>query len=376
MLPPMTKGKNSQAAEEIAAHLTKNRIVAVDIVRILAAFSVMYGHLAVLPGGGRTAALFATWRGMTIGMTSTIFFVLAGYFACRNITWKKGLVNAWWCFAPLLLWNVITALMASTYDPEVLGKVSWGALTGISRLHYLTWEIGGPSGLLDSPLWFMRDLIFLFLLSPLLFKWARWLFPTLFFFSLFQETGGFFLHSAGYTLSLYSITFFTFGCFLRTFSRDVQKQILTYHSPKLILIWVAVATAGAADAIFQATGWHTPWRVWMFAPSVMSIILLYWTARWIEVRLPWATPLALKLAPVTFLTFAAHWPIYLCAKHYLPAFCKSCFAMSLPFVIFALMAVFFFALKRWFPAALHLVAHYKIRPDDVVKGRTGAAEQQ
>ena len=88
-----------------ASYSTKNRIAAVDIMRILAAFAVMYEHFisSVFWFPQKCVMLsIGLW-----GAMSGIFFVLAGFFACRRITWRKAINNAWWCFAPFVLWNLI-----------------------------------------------------------------------------------------------------------------------------------------------------------------------------------------------------------------------------------------------------------------------------
>ncbi len=63
---------------------------------------------------------------------------------------------------------------------------------------------------------------------------------------------------------------------------------------------------------------------------------------------------------MTFLTFATHWIAFPHLR--IPG---SNIPLLYPLLTFIFMALFFFALKRWARPLLHLVAHYKLRPDDL-----------
>lgn len=346
-------------------HKTKNRIVAVDISRMLAALSVMYYHIFLAQGGGVTGEGALAFFTTVMGHPSTIFFVFAGYFACRNITWKKALDNAWWCIAPFVLWNLVSIGVQSWIHPELLEGRSLLDMFGFGQVGVGHRLFGyGPSDPVNTSLWFMRDLAVLFLLSPLLYKCAKVIFPILFIFAVFHETARLFMHSSLQVASPYSVIFFTFGCYLRTFSKEGQKAVLSFHSPQWLLAYAVVGVVSAADILFHFTPLHTLWRVWIFMPSLLALVMMYWVARYLEVKVAWVTPLALKFAPVTFLTFAGHRPLFWMVERYCGWWFYSSLAYLLPIAVFAFMSGLFFGLKRWCPPLLHLVAHYKIRPDD------------
>ncbi len=345
-------------------YLTKNRIVAVDIARLMAAFLVMFEHLS--SGGFIVQHRYAVQA--VLANANPLFFVLAGFFACRNITWKKALNNSWWSLAPFLLWNAIAILFYGLLD-ELPEKFNILTLHGIQTIFIDGWvlfpELGNSACPVNGPLWFMRDLVVLFLLSPILVKWAKYVFPACILLSFIPDFSLQFTNSSqDHLVAPHALAFFSAGCLLQTLDKERQKKILTFYSPALIIGYTAFMTL---DWLYFRTITASPQCD--LCQSLMGIWIMYQIARWIEVRIPAATPFALKFAPVTFLTFAAHimlirigipavWHIH----HNLP---YTDMLLLIPLAIFSICAAFFFALKRWCPCLLHLVAHYKLRPDDI-----------
>ncbi len=324
---------------------TRDRIVAVDVLRVLLGLSVMFYHLASWGNkGGALTAWVAEQVHAVVGSASAAFFLLAGYFACRNISWRKACDNAFWCLAPFLLWNGINiALQADALPPGS----TWYSLFGIDDWLCSAFSLKeGHCAPLNGPLWFMRDLTLLFLLSPLLWRAARWLFPLLLALSFLPACSGLFTQAAYvYTLSPFSLALFTAGCFLRHLGEAAQRRMLSFYSPwyvqgflTLTLALHAVWGLGSGDFLFT---------------QLLAFGALYQLSRWLELRVPGVRPLALALAPVTFLTFASHhilWP-------YLP-FVGTDAVLFCPFILMGLLMLFFLALKRWGRPLLHLVAHY------------------
>ena len=352
---------------ETSRYLTKNRIVAVDILRILAALCVMYLHLSAVMEPGLQRYCFAILQ-FIFGYSSPAFFVLAGYFACRNISWKKALYNAWWCFAPFILWNFLTIYILGGYEFNGTFWENTGTFLGIKCFliqHLGDWQLGQQAGPPNLPLWFMRDLIFLFLASPLLYKWARFLFPALILLSICPVISNYFMHNSLVTFSPYAITYFTAGCFLRRLPKPAQQKALAYCSPRLLFFfltakltcWLITVLDPALDTLKLTQISDS------MIPSLICTWMLYQLARYIELKAPRLTPLALKLAPVTFLTFAGHVIIF-ALKGRSPLADSLLFTAILPIITFGIMAALFFTLKRWCRPLLHLVAHYKLRPDD------------
>ncbi len=333
---------------------TKDRIVAVDVLRVLLGLSVMVYHLASWGnmGGGLTPWVAEAVPSL-VGSASATFFLLAGYFACRNISWQKALSNSFWCFAPFVLWNTLNIVVVACWGALPPGA-TWYSLFGVDDVFCGLLSLReGNCAPLNGPLWFMRELTLLFLLSPILFRCARWLFPLLLLLSFLPGASLYFTSAAYiYTLSPFSLALFTAGCFLRHLGEARQRWMLEFYSP-----WYVVAFFSAMVALqgFCELGPRN-----CFALQLLAFWALYQLARWLELRVPPVRRLALALAPVTFLTFATHhivWP-------YLP-FQGTDAVLLCPFLLLGVLTLFFLALKRWARPLLHLVAHYKLRADDV-----------
>ncbi len=209
---------------------TKDRIVAVDVLRVLLGLSVMYYHLASWGNmGGWLTEQLARWGHGLVGSASAAFFLLAGYFACRNISWHKALDNAFWCFAPFVLWNAVNIAVWAVQGALPAGA-TWYSLFGIDD--FFCWSLReGHCAPLNGPLWFMRELTLLFLLSPILWRCARWLFPLLLGLSLVPALSAYFTQAAYvYTLSPFSLSLFAAGCFLRHLGEGAQQGLLRFHS--------------------------------------------------------------------------------------------------------------------------------------------------
>lgn len=362
------------------SYRTSNRLAAVDIMRILAALCVMYEHLYF----GDVPELIVQVREVPVeifGHMSGIFFVLAGFFACRSITWGKALRNAWWCFAPFALWNLIFIAVAADRNNGCVIGHSAADLFGVTSFLLpggLLWD-PVPSHPANTPLWFMRDLTLLFLLSPLLCRLARYLLPLLVMMSLMPAFAAAFRPDFNLFFSPYAVALFCFGCVLGSTRDEVRRAMLRFCSLPLVLIYLAVTAAGVyfgADILGKEGADVTSKPLIV---SLISFCIFYQLARYLELHLPALARFALAYAPVTFLTFATHSLIYMFAIPDDWAASEG-FLLCLPLLIFALQALFFALLKPRLVRsaagrfALHLFAHYKARPDDLEPAQQAVAD--
>ncbi|UQT44725.1 hypothetical protein M5E88_19835 [Akkermansia muciniphila] len=97
--------------------------------------------------------------------------MLAGYFLGRNITWNKAFNRALWLFIPFMFWNVLYVLLVLPHDGapfrlENLVGIRDVFLPGINLFPADDSHAVPPIG----PSWFLRDIIILTLLTPLLVR--------------------------------------------------------------------------------------------------------------------------------------------------------------------------------------------------------------
>ncbi len=343
---------------------TKERIVAVDALRVLLGLAVMVYHLGSWGnmGGALTPWVAEVLHGF-VGSASAAFFLLAGYFACRRISWRKALDNSFWCLAPFLLWNSVN-IATVAWQSGLPEGATWFSLYGVDDFFCGCFSLReGFCAPLNGPLWFMRDLTLLFLLSPLLWRCARWLFPVLLLCSLVPAWAGLFTQSAYvYVLSPFSLSLFTAGCFLRHLSEGTQRRMLEGCS-----LWY-VALFAAGNAVLQ--GVFGLGSGCCLVLQLLAFWALYQMCRWAELHVPYVRQGALFLAPVTFLTFATHhivWP-------FLP-FQGSDVVLLCPLLLLGVLTLAFLLMKRWARPLLHLVAHYKLRQDDISRPQRAAKQE-
>lgn len=135
------------------------------------------------------------WWHSVVVVAVPVFFTLSGYFFFRGMgvmtleVYKKKLATRFrTLFIPYMIWNcmpVLFVVAGNFYSIIFRGKSTAdliGFLTGLwnEGLWHIWWD--KTSGLMpfDSPLWYVRDLMILCVLSPLFYVLIRktgWLFP-------------------------------------------------------------------------------------------------------------------------------------------------------------------------------------------------------
>lgn len=118
------------------------------------------------------------------------FLVLAGYFLGRNITWNKAFNRAFWLFIPFMFWNVLYVFLVLPHDGasfrlENLIGIRDVFLPGMNLFSADDSHAVPPIG----PSWFLRDIIILTLLTPLLVRVKILLFPAVLLFFCFFILG-------------------------------------------------------------------------------------------------------------------------------------------------------------------------------------------
>lgn len=338
------------------------RIIALDLTKVLAAFFVAFEHLHFHfhPAGVRLSAICALPVSFFESM-SGVFFVIAGYFATRDGQWKKAWTNAFWCAVVFLVWNSLF-VVCSGIRAQDFSLHHFADLYGVGAWILPQWKLEGCHTVnpANYPLWFMRDLIFLFLLAPIIKQYAKPTFLLLFIASLPPYFRSVLAGDTGVVLSPFtSVAFFAAGAFLRSLPQETQNDILRFYSPKLIILYLLIFGINIALGS-QYPDIRGVLTQKSFATSLFAIWIFYQIARWMEVRIPLATPATKRLVPVIFLVFAGHAVIY---TFCLPDLLLNSLAMALaaPFLVFALMLLLLAAMKKWCPYLLRPVAYYKIR---------------
>ena len=169
------------------------------------------------------------------------FFILSGYLfffgktSFSRETWLTALKKRFWTlFVPFVLWNIIAACLACIADAPInLNFVSvflndgnpsaWTDLLG--KMHYFYFP-------LDKPLWYIRDLIILCIVSPMIFCCIKYV-PRIFVVILFLlAVTGYNFDFAG--INYNSLIFFSIGAYFGIYQINILSFGQRYKLPFLI----------------------------------------------------------------------------------------------------------------------------------------------
>ncbi|WP_297666826.1 acyltransferase family protein [uncultured Akkermansia sp.] len=275
---------------------------------------------------------------------------MAGYFLGRNITWNKAFNRALWLFIPFMFWNVLYVLLVLPHDGasfrlENLIGIRDVFLPGINLFPADDSHAVPPIG----PSWFLRDIIILTLLTPLLVRVKILLFPAVLLFFCFFNVAPDHME----TISIGTCAFYLLGVALS--SRKIDDIHLVLNKKFGIFFWVSIFMPVVLIALYSA-GMIPLWKETAIG-MLLGVMMIMYAGIWMEKHLPGLSAKIALLAPACFLTFMLHWPIY----DFLPPVMKiqPVLAVFTPLLVFAAIVLFYFALKRFAPFLLPYLAHVK-----------------
>lgn len=237
-----------------------------------------------------------------------LFFTLSGYlfFATnRQFTWidyQEKIKRRWFSLVlPYILWNTI-AVFAETIRKVLLqvsgrGEFNWVHCFSWEELRNLYWIVPG-----DYPLWFVRDLICVSLISPLLYwvvrKGGGWVVSLLFLLYVLEVNTG----VVGFSIG--ALTFFSMGIYLAIYrrreSRDEILFLCNKYGCRACLVWLALC---CGFVVLNQESWAF-YIIRLSAP--MGIIAYFYIIRALALRIPRFRILMLRLVPTVFFVFALH----------------------------------------------------------------------
>lgn len=228
------------------------------------------------------------------------FFVLSGFLFCHNLGGgqndysqiKNKLARRFRTLViPFFLWNLLNvlAILLVTKLFWFMGVPIVSDQMAAVRKGPLYWFVTGP---IDFPLWYLRDLIVLMLLSPLLYvliqKFPRFSIGLLVLFYLASVAGHYYP----------SLTFFGVGCWLALRQKNILSVCCSVKYPAVLcaLVFSVAATA------FWGCPSHPYWWL-LFAPFGMITFVNLCTALY---RFPKVGKWMSKMSETVFFIYAAH----------------------------------------------------------------------
>lgn len=331
-----------------------------DAVKFIAAIMVVCSHYIrqeIMPDFDPDAAPLTDFIGQfffafTAYAMVPMFFVISGYLFCRTETFDRtvytrqmksrlkrlGTVAIVFVYVPLLL--EITATLLRGYSPEL-------SLTSFAAPLFSFGELFPQ----NTPLWYIRDLLILCAVSPLL-HWLLRRIPRLWISAsstLYVLT----FYGYGSTHCLCGIFFFSVGYWLRLYSYDpveLSRKLLPFLFPLYILLGTYTVSRGYLYGFSRATNLFTCLSV----PVLFAVMSYAVERQYIRIT---ATMLE-----ASFFVYLLHHPFrpYLAdfyARH-LPAIADLPFALSLIAFVIVFTAALMYAyilLKRFYPRIAAIV---------------------
>ena len=235
---------------------------------ILVTYAHSYG--AIAPGYSLMASGWDGYEVLKLLVSQTlvkvvvpVFFIISGYLFFRNVEqwslqvyWGKMKRRLRTLLLPYLVWNLLMILKFSIHSSSTgeeggsLLSFTGGAGGGFSPLVALwsLWEKAGAqtdwlgqehwmTAPCNMPLWFLRDLMVVSLLSPVVWwvlrRWGGWTMVVLTLVYL-SGIGAFPLPG----VSMYAVFFFSLGAFLSIHRRDPLAAAFSVEKPAYLLSFV------------------------------------------------------------------------------------------------------------------------------------------
>lgn len=294
------------------------------------------------------------------------FFLAAGYFQFRRTSLRETSKRALLLFIPYVLWNTLYFFFMK--NPEA------GLLAGL--LDYLENITIYPA---DGASWFIRDLIYLTLFTPLLVRIK----PSILMIFLIN-LGVYhllFCYPSPKIQPWLQNTFYMAGLLLGRFSLEQIKETINRHVEANLVIGISIGFMvsfwnygkSLLDAQVECTLGHlmdlqvfgsSSYIATSFFGMAYGILLICHMSLFLAKRLPKTFLFLARLAPGCFFVYMGHSLILYYITPY--AWFRHLWFIS-SICVFASLYAIYLLLKHFFPQALPYMANQRVRPPTVAR---------
>lgn len=356
---PMTDDKTTLPPQ-------KKRYEWIDNARIVAALLIIYVHI---PTSFQNEPLATSTTAVNLITGSTIFgrvpffLILAGYFLGRKITWHKAIDRAIWLFIPFFLWNLIFWVL---YSYETLLSPSWRLIDYVHaiphilgtsclfspRFHILSSPMAWPT---IDPTWFLRDIVLLSLLTPILVRFKGLIMASLLVVASFEDFNLPF--QSGVTLAPYTLFYYLLGVCLCNFRIDDAYCIFNKRFTPIFVISLAIITT---VCIVLGCNGVKMINATIIGPLFGAMLIAYCGVL-VEKHLPKLSKRLAPCGPACFLVFVLHRPLLHALSLCLPGWITGTILIwLLPIPVCAAIIALFLLMKRYAPLLLPYLGHMKV----------------
>lgn len=346
----------------------KKRYEWIDNARIVAAFLIMYHHLlSCTQFGGTFGSDYLHTLVMSAPLSARVpfFLVLAGYFLARNVTWKKAFDRFIWLLIPFVIWNAIDCYILLGHPFTVQGLFTH--LLGInyivdSRVFCLFGvDVQSRPDIAQS--WFLRDIMLLSLLTPIIVRFRKWLGVALVFIASVMmlnckiNSGALF---APATLFFYVLGVSLSECRISDAYRILNPSFTKYFVGVLVAS-VLLLTLLTYMGIDSYKGDRIDRGFATLFGMLVGVLLIAYSGVLIERHLPRLSRRLAPCGPACFLVFMLHGIFFSFTHRVLPnTVWNSPLVLLVPFVAFLFIVAFFLGMKRYTPFLMPYLGHMKI----------------
>lgn len=334
----------------------KKRYQWIDNSRVIAAFLIMYMHIPVdFPKenffNNELIKCFINYSAYTGRVP--FFLILSGYLYARNAAWSKSFDRFFWLLVPFILWLVLIAALGWCIGmpvPDFQQMFGIGAFF-CPDLHL---EQGPLAPRQDLPAWYMRDMLFLTLATPIFLYFRRFL-PVILAGMLVLYTGS--KNMNPYViLAPPTIFFFMVGIYLSRFKVEEVYRILNDRFAPVVILAILVA-AGMSIWHIKFNGPEIPVN---FAGMFLGAMMITFGGVTIERHLPNISKRLAPLGPASFLVYMLHLPVFTIITRVFPHLPQSPWVLLVPIPVYIAIVAGFLGMKRFTPWLMPYLGHMKI----------------
>lgn len=339
----------------------KKRYEWIDNARIVAALLIIYGHMPQFfyfePSINNSVAYDLVHATAFYGRVP-FFLILGGYFLGRRITWEKAFDRALWLLIPFFLWNLIyyslVVLPKATefhFWPDLLGMLGMTALF-VPDFHLPGIEASAPC---IGVSWFLRDIVFLSLLTPLLVRYRYYMGMALILMVSYIPCNV--LTDSHSILAPATCFYYVLGTCLSDFRISDAYRILNKKFTPYLCVGLVAAVACSLCATLNG---YAPMPVTLLG-SVFGALMIAQCGVLVETYMPKFSKILAPCGPACFLVFMLQEPLMSHLVWRLPHwFIQSWLVWLLPFAVCTFLIILFLLMKRYTPWLLPYLGHMKI----------------
>lgn len=340
----------------------KKRYEWIDNARIVAALLIVYAHMPYFfpnePHVNNIVAYDFVHHSTFYGRVP-FFLILAGYFLARRITWSKAFDRALWLLIPFVIWNVLnycmlhfSSLSLSQFCTDFFPCILGIDYIFIRDIHIFGFEETGPS---IGVSWFLRDIIVLSLLTPILVRFKKFILLGLILVVCYPVFN--LVPTNPCMLKLDTCLYYLLGVCLCDYRIDDAYRIF---NKKFTFFAVMGFAAASALTLGQTLRGHSSLGESLIG-GLFGAMIIAQSGVLIETYLPKFSKMLAPCGPACFLVFMLHWPIFKLLVPYMPHWLTgSIFIWLIPIPACALIIAFFLLMKKYTPWLMPYLGHMKV----------------